>query len=171
MLLHLKAGDGDLLLITVPALLTRCAWISHSINRAALRCMSKYLFVYKFTCALLYKHIRESSEGLREKVRGRGRQMRQDWGMWDDEELRPFTWRTCYHMITQGCTIMVQWLTMIIVVKKYNHLISADLLQFHISTDQLAWFACRFSRSKQRNLLKKENRLAVLRYYLSRISK
>ncbi len=36
MLLHLKAGDGDLLLITEPALLTKCAWQSHSINRAAL---------------------------------------------------------------------------------------------------------------------------------------
>ncbi len=46
--------------------------------------------------------------------------------------------------------------------QKYNHLLSADLLQFHRSTDQLAWFACRFSRSKQRKLLKKDNRLAVL---------
>ncbi len=32
MLLHLKAGDGDLLLITEPALLTRCAWLSHTIH-------------------------------------------------------------------------------------------------------------------------------------------
>ncbi len=36
MLLHLKAGDGDLLLITEPALLSRCAWQLHLINRAAL---------------------------------------------------------------------------------------------------------------------------------------
>ncbi len=32
MLLHLKAGDGDLLRITEPALLTKCAWQSHSIK-------------------------------------------------------------------------------------------------------------------------------------------
>ncbi len=42
MLLHLKAHDGDLLLITEPALLTRCAWQSHSINRAALILTSVY---------------------------------------------------------------------------------------------------------------------------------
>ncbi len=30
--LHLKAGGGDLLLITEPALLMRCAWQSHAIN-------------------------------------------------------------------------------------------------------------------------------------------
>ncbi len=36
MLLHLKAGDGDLMLITEQALLTKCAWKLHSINRAAL---------------------------------------------------------------------------------------------------------------------------------------
>ncbi len=34
--LHLKAGDGDLLLITGPALLTRCARQSHAINCTAL---------------------------------------------------------------------------------------------------------------------------------------
>ncbi len=36
MLLYLKAGDGDLLQITEPALLTKSTWQSHSINRAAL---------------------------------------------------------------------------------------------------------------------------------------
>ncbi len=34
--LHLKTGDGDLLLIKEPALLTRCACISHEIYRPAL---------------------------------------------------------------------------------------------------------------------------------------
>ncbi len=34
--LHLKAGDGDLLVITKPALLTRCAWSSHLIICTAL---------------------------------------------------------------------------------------------------------------------------------------
>ncbi len=42
MLLLLKAGDGDLLLITEPALLTRCAWQLHSINRAAQHDRSLY---------------------------------------------------------------------------------------------------------------------------------
>ncbi len=35
--LHLKAADGDLLLITEPSLLTRCTWLSHAIYRAALQ--------------------------------------------------------------------------------------------------------------------------------------
>ncbi len=34
--LHLKASDGRVLLITEPALLSRCAWSSRSIYRAAL---------------------------------------------------------------------------------------------------------------------------------------
>ncbi len=34
--LHLKACEGDLLLITEPALLTRCVWQSHVIYPAAL---------------------------------------------------------------------------------------------------------------------------------------
>ncbi len=33
--LHLKTGDGDLLIITEPSLLMRCAWQSHAIYRAA----------------------------------------------------------------------------------------------------------------------------------------
>ncbi len=36
MQLHLKAGDGDLLLIVEPALLMRCAWQSHAKYRPAL---------------------------------------------------------------------------------------------------------------------------------------
>ncbi len=34
--LHLKTGDGDLALIKEPALLTRCACISHAIYRPSL---------------------------------------------------------------------------------------------------------------------------------------
>ncbi len=34
--LHFKTGDGDLLIITEPALLARCAWQSHAIYCAAL---------------------------------------------------------------------------------------------------------------------------------------
>ncbi len=34
--IKLKAGDGDLLLITEPSLLTRCARLSHVIYRADL---------------------------------------------------------------------------------------------------------------------------------------
>ncbi len=36
MQLHLKTGDGDLALIKEPALLTRCACISHEIYRPSL---------------------------------------------------------------------------------------------------------------------------------------
>ncbi len=47
MALHLKAGDGDLQLITEQALLTRCAR-SHSIYRPALKKRSFWLFISQF---------------------------------------------------------------------------------------------------------------------------
>ncbi len=48
MALHLKAGDGDLQLITEQALLTRCARSSHSIYRPALKKSSFWLFISQF---------------------------------------------------------------------------------------------------------------------------
>ncbi len=47
MLLHLKAGDGDLPLIMEPALLTRCACISYEIYHSAL-VSDVFLFNHSF---------------------------------------------------------------------------------------------------------------------------
>ncbi len=42
MLLYLEAGDGDSLLITEPAFLTRCTWLSHAIYHAALNTIASF---------------------------------------------------------------------------------------------------------------------------------
>ncbi len=48
--LHLKTGDGDLPLIKEPALLTRCACISHEIYRPALKGSCDFLWQFSHNC-------------------------------------------------------------------------------------------------------------------------
>ncbi len=53
MVLHLRAGDGDLPLITEPSLLTICAWSLHVIYRPALHRGQTFLVVGHQVCTHL----------------------------------------------------------------------------------------------------------------------